>query len=89
VNVAYYEIYQIQSDYVTADLLVWQRYRQRAPGVLEQLLDDNPQLAVVHRTTPFIPAGTLVRIPIDPSLMLGKPVPATAGLWTDRQGYRL
>ena len=89
VNVQYYEVYQIQTEYVTADLLIWQRYRQRAPGVFEKLLDDNPQLSVVHRTSPFIPPGMLVRVPIDPSKMQGKPIPATANLWTDRIGYRI
>ena len=74
--------------YVTADLLVWKRYRARAPGMLELMLDANPQLAFVHRFTPFIPVGTYVRVPIDPALVLDKPptLPQDS-LWTDREGY--
>ena len=78
------------TEYTTADLAVWRRYRRRCPGIVEIFLDTNPQLSVVHRTTPFIPPGTLVRIPIDPDLILGKPPPsATVDLWTDRAGYTI
>lgn len=89
IKVDYYEVYQVGSEYITADLLVWQRYRKRSQGVFERLLDDNPQLSVAHRTSPFIPPGTVIRLPIDTSLLRSVPRPGTAGLWTDRQGYRL
>jgi hypothetical protein len=54
------------------------------------MLDANPQLAFVHRYTPFIPPGVYVRVPIDPTLVLGKPptLPQDS-LWTDREGYRI
>jgi phage tail protein X len=79
-----FELFQIMGDGITADLLVWRRYRRPAPGILEIMLDANPQLAFVHRFTPFLPTGLFVRIPIDPDLMAGKP-PATltSNLWTD------
>jgi len=50
------------------------------------MLDTNPQLAFVHRFTPFIPPGTYVRVPIDPDLLLAKPqqLPQDS-LWTDRE----
>ena len=70
-----YELVSVAGDYIAADLLVWRRYRQRAPGILELLLDANPHLAVIHRTTPFLPVGTEVRIPIDPDLLTGRPAP--------------
>lgn len=79
-----FELYQISGDGVTADLLVWRRYRQPAPGILEIMLDANPQLAYVHRFTPFLPTGLYVRIPIDPDLLAGKPpITSTSNLWTD------
>jgi len=85
-----FELYMIQSEYITADMLIWRRYMQRAPGMVEALVDANPQLAFVHRTTPFIPPGVYVRVPIDPDLLIGKlPTLSTDQLWTDKQGYTL
>lgn len=85
-----FELHKIMSDFVTADLIIWKRYRARAPGMVELMLDANPQLAYVHRFTPFIPPGTYIRVPIDPALVLGRPptLPQDS-LWTDREGYRL
>lgn len=85
-----FELIQITGDLVTADMLVWNRYHQFAPGIVETMLDANPQLAFVHRTTPFIPVGTYVRLPIDPTLMAGKPPPTQySSLWTDKAGFSL
>jgi phage tail protein X len=84
-----FELIQIMGDMVTADLLVWRRYRQKSPGILEKP-DANPQLAFVHRTTPFIPPGVYVRLPIDPDLLAGLPKPDQySNLWTDRKGYQI
>jgi len=90
VGIIGFELHKVASDYVTADLIIWKRYRARAVGMVELMLDANPQLAYVHRFTPFIPVGTYVRVPIDPALVLGKPptLPQDS-LWTDREGYRL
>jgi phage tail protein X len=84
-----FELWKVETDYVTADLIIWKRYKRRAPNMVELMLDANPQLAFVHRTTPFIPPGTYIRVPIDPGLILGRiePLP-TDSLWTD-QNYRL
>lgn len=80
-----FELVQVMSDYVTADLICWKRYRQRAPGMVEILIDANPQLATVHRRSPFIPVGVFLRVPIDPGLILGKPRSKPQDyLWTDR-----
>lgn len=68
-----FELFVIASDFVTADMLIWKKYRKPAPGMVEILLDANPQLAMVHRITPFIPVGTYVRVPIDLSLLAGLP----------------
>ncbi len=84
-----YELFRVMGAYVTADLLVWNRYKKRAPGILEALLDANPQLSVVHRSTPFIPPGTYVRIPIDHALIRGRPPAVNTNIWTDAKGYRL
>ena len=85
-----FELHKVTSDFVTADLIIWKRYHARAIGMVELMLDANPQLAYVHRFTPFIPPGTYVRVPIDPSLVLGRPptLPQDS-LWTDRQGYTI
>ena len=85
-----WELYAVATEYVTIDLLIWKRYRNRAAGMVELMLDANPQLSWVHRTTPFIPVGVYVRIPIDNALMLGKPPELpTQSLWTDKAGFTL
>ena len=85
-----FELHKVLTDYVTVDLIIWKRYRAMAPGMVELMLDANPQIAFVHRTTPFLPVGTYVRVPIDPALILGKPpmLPQDS-LWTDREGYKI
>jgi len=85
-----WELVQVTSQFVTADFIIWKKYRRKALGMVEAMLDANPQLSFVHRTTPFIPVGTYVRVPIDSSLLLGKPqvLPQNA-LWTDKAGYTL
>lgn len=84
-----FEIYVVASEDVTCDMIVWQRYKQRAPGIVELMLDLNPHLArTVHKTTPFIPVGTYIRVPIDVALLRGKqPVNEVDSLWTDKAGY--
>lgn len=71
--VAEYDMVTVQSDFITVDLIVWKRYRVRARGMTERMLDDNPHLAKLHRTSPFLPVGTQVRVPIDPDIMAGAP----------------
>jgi phage tail protein X len=68
-----YELITVSGAYITADALVWRRYRARAPGMVERLLDDNPHLAKLHRESPFLPVGTNVRMPIDPDVLSGQP----------------
>lgn len=80
-----FELWQVGSDYVTVDLIIWKRYKAKAPGMVELMMDANPHLSYVHQFGPFIPAGTYVRVPIDPTLLLGKPATLpTDNLWTDR-----
>jgi phage tail protein X len=88
--VTQFELYQVTSDFVTVDLIIWRRYLARAPGMAELMMDANPHLAFAHRRSPFIPPGVYVRVPIDPHLILGKPrVLPTDSLWTDQAGYQL
>jgi phage tail protein X len=68
-----YELLTVQGDRITADLLVWRRYRIKAPGIVEALLDLNPHLAHVHREGPFIRPGVQVRMPIDPLILANAP----------------
>lgn len=80
--VSSYDLVTVGSEYITVDTIVWRRYRNRAPGIVERTLDDNPQLAKVHRYSPFLPVGTQVRIPIDYGLMRGSPkTKTTVVLW--------
>ena len=82
IEVTSYDLVTVSSDRITVDLIVWRRYRNRAPGVVEQLLDDNPHLAKAHRYSPFLPVGTQVRIPINYEILQGAPqVKATVVLW--------
>ncbi len=70
-----YDLVTVQGEYITADLLCWRRYRMRSPGIVEQMLAANPHLAKLHATSPFLPIGTQVRIPIDPDILKGAPRP--------------
>jgi phage tail protein X len=65
----------VEGDNITVDLLVWRRYRIPTAGtrLVEIMLDLNPHLAKVHRSSPFIPPGTQIRIPIAPDLIAGRP----------------
>ncbi len=84
-----FEIVTVGSERITAYSLVWQRYKRRARGITEALLDFNPHLAEMHRSSPFIPVGTQVRIPIDLEMLNGRPQVTPPDLWTDRMGYTL
>ena len=77
-----YDLVTVGSDFVTVDLILWRRYRNKAPGMVERLLDDNPHLAKCHCYSPFLPIGTQVRIPIDYEILSGSPqVKETVVLW--------
>jgi phage tail protein X len=88
-TVTSYDVVTVGSDYITADVILWRRYRNRAPLMVERMLDDNPHLAKVHRYTPFLPVGTQVRIPIDYEVMVGSPQPKNSiVLWgTTPEGH--
>lgn len=83
------DLITIEGDEITADLLVWRRYKRRAPYMFEAMLDMNPHLARHHRNGPFIPLGVQVAIPIDSGLLQGKPIPIdTVTVWGQAAGYR-
>ena len=71
--VSSYDLVTVGSDYITADIILWRRYRNKATKMLERMLDDNPHLAKAHRYSPFIPVMTQVRIPIDYEALSGAP----------------
>ena len=85
-----YEVLTIQGDNITADSIIWRRYRRRTVGMVEAMLDLNPHLAAIHKEGPFIPVGTQVRIPIDLEVLAGSPksVERTT-LWAAAKGYTL
>jgi phage tail protein X len=88
--IAGYQFMQVEGENVTADLIIWRFYMNKAPGMVEAMLDANPQLAFVHKYTFFIPPGTYVRVPIDYGLLANKPKPLPQDyLWTDKQSYTI
>jgi phage tail protein X len=70
-----FELVTVQGENITVDMLVWRRYKTPAYGIFELLLDANPHLALLHKESCFLPIGTEVRIPIDPSVLAGRPSP--------------
>lgn len=74
-SVSGFDLVTVQGDYVTADLIVWRRYKIPAPGILEMMLDVNPHLALLHKQSPFLPVGTQLRIPIDTDILKDRPAP--------------
>lgn len=68
-----WETIGIRGDKVTADLIIWRRYRRQAPGILEAMLDANPDLARAHRYGPFLPIGLVIQVPIDGDIIRGAP----------------
>ena len=70
-----YDLVTVEGDFITVDLIVWRRYRQVTNNglVTERMLDDNPHLAELSRTSPFIPVGTQVRVPLNFDLLAGRP----------------
>jgi hypothetical protein len=76
-NISSFELMVVQGDKITADMILWRKYRLPLAGLrlVEVFLDLNPHLAKLHRNSPFIPVGTQVRIPIDEDLLAGRPRP--------------
>jgi phage tail protein X len=74
-TISSYDLITVEGDFITADSIVWKRYRTRAFGIVERLLDDNPHLAKLHKLSPFLPVGTQVRIPIDTDILRNRPQP--------------
>lgn len=88
-SVTGWELITVGSDWVTVDVIVWRRYRVYAPGIVEQTLDDNPHLAKLHKTSPFLPIGTQLRVPIDPAILAGAPQPKTLVRWWEQVGGKI
>ena len=90
VHINDWEYMTVQGDNITADIIIWRRYRCRTDGLVEAFVDLNPHLAHIHRTSPFIPVGTQVRIPIDYEALKGRPKQLNRDYtWTEARGYRL
>lgn len=81
IGVDSFELVTVQKDFTRVDDLVWQFYRNRYPGLVEALLNFNPHLAKIHRWTPFIPVGIVIRMPINQALLSGKPQQAEKIVW--------
>lgn len=52
---------RVEGDNITLSLIVWRRFRQEMPGLVERALELNQGLAALG---PVLPLGTIVRLPI-------------------------
>lgn len=68
-----WEAVVVEADNLTPSLLVWRRYKRPAHGVLENLLDMNPDLIELLSKSPYFPVGAIVRVPVDPAAIIGAP----------------
>jgi phage tail protein X len=68
-----WEAVVIEGDNITPSLLVWRRYKRPAAGVLENMLDMNPDLIELLSQSPYFPVGAIVRVPIDQAAISGAP----------------
>lgn len=55
------ETVTVQTDGMTASLIVWRRFKRAMPGVVERLYELNPGLADFGV---IIPIGAVIKIPI-------------------------
>jgi phage tail protein X len=60
-----FEIVEVRGMGITVDLLVWRRYRRRTTGVVELMMEMNPEIARAHRF------GLVVKLPIVQELLDG------------------
>lgn len=56
------ERYTVTGDSMMLDAVIWRRFQQPMPGLVERTLDMNPGLAAAG---PLLPIGTVINIPID------------------------
>ncbi len=56
-----FEEHVVGSEGFTLSRLIWNRFKRPMPGLLDQTLEANPNLADLG---PFLPVGTVVRLPI-------------------------
>lgn len=79
-----YEVISIKGEGITPSLLIWRRYKRPAAGVLEFFLDMNPHILDGLSKSPYLPIGTIVRLPIDQKALSGAPQSIKqATLWGD------
>jgi phage tail protein X len=55
------ETVTVQTDGMTASLIVWRRFRRAMPGVVERLYELNPGLADAGV---ILPIGAVIKLPI-------------------------
>jgi phage tail protein X len=59
------EIFTVQSDGMSVDLMLWQRFRRQMPGLLERIMA-LPENQHLEHCGFVLPLGTAVTIPIEP-----------------------
>ena len=73
ITVDSYDLVTVEGDFITVDLVIWRRYRNVTRGATERMLDDNPHLAEMSRSTPFLLPQTQLRIPLNNDMLKGRP----------------
>lgn len=68
-----FEIAIVTGERIEPGKLIWRRYRRPAPGITEIFMDLNPHLREHFITSPYLPVGVSVLIPIDSDLIAGRP----------------
>jgi phage tail protein X len=51
----------VEGDALTVSLIVWRRFKRPMPGLVEAILDTNPDLADLG---PVLPLGTVFEMPV-------------------------
>ncbi len=69
-----WETVRIKGEGIAPDLLLWRRYKMPSPGMLELMLDRNPQIMEDLAVGPFLAVGRIIHVPIDRDTLEGRPL---------------
>ena len=68
----------VSAEGLTLSLIIWRRFHEPRPGLVEQILAINPGLAALG---PVLPRGTVFLMPVEPSPNAGKAGAPIISLW--------
>lgn len=73
-----FETVTVVGENLTVSLLLWRRFKRPTPGLTERLYAVNPRLASFG---PFLPVGTVLRIPVPAPVNRGTELATPVRLW--------